>query len=733
STENIAGASARRPWLIITLWVVLLAASALYTAENLSGAVSTSITFSSDPESAVGLEKIDEAGLSDEASIGETIVIASLTGATVDDPAFQERAEAVVSEVRSLLAEWREMAGLGPAPEPGRGSTPNPINYYELRQFGISEVEDLVSEDRRYLIVPVSFPPAFFSEVEIGELLDALEALSDDQFQVVTAGTLSINERYSVIAEEDLVRGEAIGVPIALLVLVGVLGALVAPILPILLAIFSIAIALGIVTLLGGVLDLNLFVQNMITMLGLAVGIDYALFVVARYREERQIGYSRQRSIERAGATSSKAVVFSGITVVLALAGVILIPTNLFRSLGLGAVIVVIVAVVANLTLLPAMLSILGDRINWPRRQRPGAVDREHASEQNAYEGFWGTITRVVMARPMVSAVATTTALLALALPVADIETGFVGPGSLPESDVRTAYDLLQREFSAGLLAPVEIVVEGDREEIEPALVELVARMETTDAFAPITEPAMWSEDGETVLLDTTLAVPGDSEEAYDAIRWLRQEALPETVGEVGAEAWVTGDPAFNLDFTAMVNDYTPIVFAFVLGLSFVLLLLAFRSIVVPIKAILMNLLSVGAAYGLMVLIFQKGVLADTLGFTQTPTIEAWIPIFLFCILFGLSMDYNVFLLSRIREHYDITGRNRESVAVGLRTTARIITGAALIMVVVFSAFAAGRLVMLQQIGFGLAAAVFIDATIIRSVLVPSAMVLLGDRNWYLP
>lgn len=257
--------------------------------------------------------------------------------------------------------------------------------------------------------------------------------------------------------------------------------------------------------------------------------------------------------------------------------------------------------------------------------------------------------------------------------------------------------------------------------------------MEESGDFAPMVEAPVWSEDGETVLLSTTLLVPGDTEGAYDIIRWLRSEALPATVGEVGGESWVTGDPAFNLDFVSMVTEYTPRVFLFVLTLSFVLLTLAFRSIVVPVTAIIMNLLSVGAAYGLMVLVFQKGFLADQLGFTQTPTIETWIPIFLFCILFGLSMDYQVFLLSRIREHYDVCGDNRESVAVGLRATAKIITGAALIMVVVFAGFAAGRLVMLQQIGFGLAVAVLIDATVIRSVLVPSVMVLVGDRNWYLP
>jgi len=733
STERLAGSSARHPWIVVLIWIAVLAVTGLFAAGNLADSVSTDITFSNDPDSTVGYEMIDEAGLSDEASIGETIVIHSRTGATVDDPAFEERATQTVSDVRELMAEWRAAAGLEPEPALTPGTTPEVINYYELRQFNLPEVEALVSEDRQTMIVPVALLPSFIDQVEIGDLLEALEARSDDDFDVVTAGTLSINERYSLIAEEDLIQGELIGLPMALIVLVLVFGALLAPVLPILLAVFSIGIALGIVTLVGRVIDLNLFIQNMVTMLGLAVGIDYALFVVERYREERLAGHSRQRAIERAGATSSKAVVFSGTTVILALAGVILIPTNIFQSLGLGAVIVVVVAVLANLTLLPAVLSILGDRINWPRRRRAQGFDPNHSTEQQAYTGFWGGITRRVMARPVVSAIASIAFLGMLAIPLVDLETGFVGPASMPESDVRTAYDLLLTEFSAGLLSPVEIVIQGEREAIEPELANLIGMIDDSGRFNPLTEQPVWSDDNRTMVLSTTLTVAGDTEEAYDTVRWLRNEALPATVEQAGADTWVTGDPAFNLDFITMVEDFTPPVFIFVLSLSFMLLLLAFRSIVVPVTAIVMNLLSVGAAYGLMVLVFQKGFLADTLGLTQTPMIESWIPIFLFCILFGLSMDYHVFLLSRIREHYDITSRNRESVAVGLRATAKIITGAALIMVFVFAAFATGRMVMLQQIGFGLAVAVFFDATVVRSVLVPSIMTIIGDRNWYLP
>ncbi len=287
---------------------------------------------------------------------------------------------------------------------------------------------------------------------------------------------------------------------------------------------------------------------------------------------------------------------------------------------------------------------------------------------------------------------------------------------------------------AVGVIAPVEFVIDAPRAaDSESAIEALRSDLATDPVFVVDDYAVTWNAENDLAHVTVPMTIDGTSPEAVDEVDRLRNDVVPRIFGAVEGEVFVTGETAFNADFFELVDDWTPIVFLFVLGLSFILLLVVFRSIVVPIKAILMNLLSVGAAYGLIVLVFQEGYLVDFFGFEQTPTIEAWIPIFLFCVLFGLSMDYHVFLLSRIREHYDLTGRNRESVAVGLHSTARIITGAALIMVAVFSGFAAGRLVMLQQVGFGLAVAVLIDATIIRTIVVPSAMALLGDRNWYLP
>jgi RND superfamily putative drug exporter len=284
------------------------------------------------------------------------------------------------------------------------------------------------------------------------------------------------------------------------------------------------------------------------------------------------------------------------------------------------------------------------------------------------------------------------------------------------------------------MITPVRVVFEGERAEVEPVIDSLIAEIDQTPEWSTVSQPVIWSEEGTTSVLILTLAIPANSDAAFDAIDTLRNELIPATVGDAsGIETYVSGDTPQNRDMVDAFSTYTPWVFAFVLGLSLILLTMAFRSIVIPIKAILLNLLSVGAAYGLMVLVFQEGFLIDLFGFQRSPVIESWIPLLLFSILFGLSMDYHVFLLSRIREHFGLTGQNRESVAIGLRSTARIITGAALIMVAVFAGLAAGQVVSFQQMGFGLGIAVLIDATLIRSVLVPASMTLLGKWNWYLP
>ena len=565
---------------------------------------------------------------------------------------------------------------------------------------------------------------------EVHEVIDEVQAASG--FEVFIAGEATRSHDLREQSEQDVVRGEVLGVPIALAILVLVFGAIAAAVLPLVLAGVSIVVALGATALVGQVFDLSFFVTNMITMMGLAVGIDYSLFIVSRFREERARGRDTIDAIGVAGSTASRAVLVSGLTVVVALAGLLIVPVNVFQSLSAGAILVVLAAVVASLTLLPAILSLAGDRID---RFRIPFIHRMRAQARHEGEGrFWDRVTRPVMRRPVIGLALAATVMAAATIPLFQINTGTAGVSTLPEGfRSREGLLALEEEFTAGLLSPTRIVIDGAAAsaEVQEGIGRLQTRLADDADFGPV--QVQVSPAGDLAVLSTPIAGDPVHERATDAIRRLKADFIPDAFAGVDAEVLVTGRTAASLEFLNVTAEYTPFVIAFVLGISFVLLTVVFRSLVVPVKAILMNMLSVGAAYGLIVLVSQMGFGAELIGFQQVDTVESWIPLFLFSMLFGLSMDYHVFMLSRIRERYDQTGDNARAVAFGLSSTAGIITGAAAIMVAVFAGFAAGELVMFQQLGLGLAAAVFLDATIVRSVLVPSTMRLLGARNWYLP
>jgi len=717
STSGVARRSGTRPWRVFGLWLIVLILAGI-AASGIADAFTTESNLTNNPES-VQAETLLEDRLRGPKPVTETVVVNSET-VTADDPAFQQ----VVADTSAALAAATDVVAKVTDP-------------FEAVASGAVPEAAVISEDRHTVIIPVTLVGELDeAEDNTDAYLAIIEVQGTADIEVLTVGDISGAEEFNSIAEEDLVKGEVFGLLAALIVLVIVFGALAAAVLPLLLAVVSIFVAVGLTAIVGRFMDLSFFIINMITMIGLAVGIDYSLFVVERYREERRHGREKVEAISTAGGTASKAVVFSGGTVVLALLGMFMIPTIIFRSLGAGAILVVIVAVIATLTLIPALLGALGDRINWPRKQEYSArvaAEQEHRDQETIHSGFWGRVTRLVMARPVVSVLISAGLLIALAIPYFDMETGSSGIDLLPESDVKAAYMLLAENFSEGLIAPVEVVIDEPRTEQIDAEVEQFLVAVGEDPVYGIPAPIQWNDVSDLALIQIPLRVDAGSTDALDAVSELRDVLIPGSFAASGATVLVGGGPATNLDFEEILDFWTPVVFVFVLGLSFILLMLAFRSLVVPTKAILMNLLSVGATYGLLVLVFQKGYGNELLGFQQTPVIESWVPIFLFCVLFGLSMDYHVFLLSRIREHYDLTHRNTESVAVGLQATGKIITGAAAIMIAVFAGFAMGQLVMFQQMGFGLAVAVFLDATIVRCVLVPSAMALLGDRNWYLP
>ena len=712
STESLARASATHAWRTVGIWTAVLVVALVLIATLLADGLTTEFTYSNNPDSKIG-EALLEERLRGPRRVNEVVIVQSAER-VVDDPVFERK-------VREL---FEEIIGLGPDVVQGG------VNYYMIPDRA------MVADDGHTTIIPLVMAGSFDDAVDNVEQITDLVAAADgkDGFRVLIAGEASISLESNQISQRDLIRGEGIGIPAALVILMFVFGALVAAFIPLLVAIFAIAIAIGLAALVGQVFQLSFFVTNMITMIGLAVGIDYTLFVVSRFREERRRGHPKIDAIGRAGATASRAVFFSGVTVVLALVGLLIIPTNLFQSLGAGAILVVIVSVLISLTLLPAVLGLLGDRIDSLKLPYIGRKLSRPIDDENA-GGFWNWVTRTVMARPVISLVLTVGVLLAAAVPAFDLNTGFNGVEAMPEgSKAKEAFLLLEEQFSFGLVSPLEIVVDGDinSEEVQTAIESLNRSMTQDPSFAG--EPVVRVNDaGDLALISIPVKGGAAAAVAEMATRAVRDDYVPRAFDGVDARVYATGGPAFNVDFYDITDRYMPIVFAIVLGLSFLLLTVVFRSIVVPVKAIIMNLLSVGAAYGLMVLVFQKGYGADFLGFHQSDIIDAWIPLFLFSVLFGLSMDYHVFMLSRIRERYDQTGDNAASVAYGLRSTGGLITGAALIMVAVFGGFAMGDLVGFQQVGFGLAVAVLLDATIVRSVLVPASMRLLGDMNWYLP
>ena len=719
STESIARAAALRPWRTVFIWLALVAVSLVLVATFLGSATSGGQgDFTSNPESKRAQALLERSGLRGELQDTEVVVVSHDT-LTADSDDFKVKIAAVHSKLVELGTDILD----DPSAVANPFSLPPQV------------AENFISTNRHHVRIPVTLA---------GDLIDAqdhakeLLTLADDEtaggFTVGVAGAAAFNADFQEISERDLVVGETIGILAALVILLIVFRAFGSVWIPVVIAVMGIVMAYASIAVIGQFYDnIPFFVTSFVTMIGLAVGIDYTLFIVARYREERAHGMEKIDAIVKAGSTASRAVLFSGFTVVFALVGMLIVPTTIFFAMALGAILVVVFTVLLALIFLPALLSILGDRVNaWKVPLMKDSIDYDDTTS-----GFWNWLTRTVLRRPLIFMAITLAFLVALVIPYFSINLGFNGVQTLPdEFRARQTFDILLNEFDNGRglgdVSTVDLVVDGgaDSQAVRDAVTRLTPLMAGDPAFGAVSDYEV-SADGQVGVLPVTLSVAGDSDEATQFVRKLRGDYLPNA--GFPADPLVGGVTAFSVDFFNLVDDWTPIVLALVLSLSFVLLTVVFRSLIVPIKAIILNLLSVGAAYGLLVLVFQEGFLIDVLGFQQVPVVEAWIPLFLFAILFGLSMDYEVFLLSRIRERFDQTGDNSESVAFGLRSTASIITSAALIMVAVFWGFTLGDLVMFQQFGFGLAVAIFVDATVIRSILVPSTMKLLGKNNWYLP
>jgi uncharacterized membrane protein YdfJ with MMPL/SSD domain len=702
-TERLARASGRRPWLVVGLWLIAILVSFVLVAMFLSFEGEAEITRTTESKQA---ERILDEGFPQEAASGRAItevVVVRAEDGEVESAATRERIAELADELRAAGAE-------------------RVVTYGEERRF--------VSQDGDSTALLLAL--GLDGEDDVEDVVDVVERLDEEPgYEAAVTGERIADADEDEASLEDLKKGELFfGAPLALVVLLLVFGAVVAGLVPLMLAITSIVVALALVALLAQAYDLSVFTQNMLIGMGLALGIDYSLFTLSRYREERLAGLEKHDAIATAGGTAGRAVLFSGVAFMLAMLGLLLVPSTIFRSLAAGAILVGIVSVLAALTLLPAVLALLGDRVNALRIPFFG-----RAAEQAGRESrFWGAIVHRVMRRPVASLALAAGLLLALAAPVLALDTGTSGAATLPDRfESKQGYLLLREEFPRESTEPVEIVVAGevDGPDVEGALGGLEQELARRPIFG---EPSVETNEAGTVARITVpIAGNPDGERAIEAVRELRSEAVPRAFTGVDARVYVGGDTAEELDYHETVNFWLPLVLLFVLGLSFLLLTLAFRSIVVPATAIGMNLLSVGAAYGLLVLVFQEGIGNELLGLREAETIDAWVPLFLFAVLFGLSMDYQVFLLSRIRERYTQTGDTDAAVASGVGSTARIITGAALIIIAVFWGFAMGDTIAFQQMGFGIAIALLIDATIVRSILVPATMKLLGKHNWYLP
>ena len=710
-TERLARTSALHPWRTIGVWAALIALAVLAVGTLLGGGLTSDIKFRADkPDSIVGQELLEQR-LTGPRQITDFVIVRSDT-ATVDDPAFK----AYVDDLSGRIA------GLGPSVVKGVST------YYQ------TDDPTTVSRDEHATLIPVVMAGTIDDAVKNAGKLHALVVAAQGRgFTVAQTGEASIMEMFTSLAEKDLARGEIFGVPAALIVLLIVFGAVLAACMPLLMSIISIVLALALTALIGQVYPVTAFALNILTMMGLAVGIDYTLFVISRYREERARGLAKIDAIAATGATANRAIFFSGMTVVLAMAGMVIVPLDVMISMGIGVMLVVFTTLVTALIALPALLSLLGDRVD---ALRVPFIGRRAGRRLRGGPGIWERLAHSIMRRPVVWLTVAAVALLAAAAPVMMMKAGdsSASAANLPDSEyAKQGWDILDRDFTLGKVDPLLIVVDGQAASphVKRAVEGLQAAVRSDGDFGPAQVNV--NEAGDLTLVTTALAGDPAGEAAQAAVKRLRANIVPKAAGELAGKVYVAGTTAGVVDYLGFFRHLDAGGAGGVLSLSFILLLVAFRSVVIPAQAILMNLLSVGAAYGLMVLVFQKGVGAGLLGLTQVDTIEAWVPLFLFSLLFGLSMDYQVFLLSRIKERYDETGDTREAVAHGLGRTAGIITGAAAIMVCVFGGMATGELVMFQQMGFGLAVAVLIDATIVRTIIVPAAMELLGDWNWYLP
>lgn len=732
---------ARRRWAVIIVWSILIGTGILL-APHFENRLSGPPLQVSGSESQRAADIIAQ-NFAHPVAEQDLIVFRSDT-LTVDDPAYQHVIENAVQAVagQPLVTEV-----IGPF-DPRATTQVSSDGHVAAALIGLHGTD----RDRQRLAP---------------ELTQAAAAAAIPAVQVYVTGKSPLLNDLVDQEEADLARAEHLGLPAAMVVLLLTSGTLIAAGVPVLLAVIGMIVAFGALGAATRVMEFNLFVPNIATMLGLGVGIDYSLLIVTRFREELAHVESPSAAGAVTVATAGETTFFSGATVILSLMGLLLVDAPIFHELAVGAAVTVAVMILGALTLVPATLVVIGGRIE---RFALPIVGRYAASQSMEIGGFWRRWASVVTEKPVLSIVAAMIILLALTYPVTGLKLGLsTSTGELAQRSGAKGRKILEHDFNAGLFSPIQVVVENPNGPLNDADLDTVARLtaniDTMPQVAKVTSitdvmdhyagnhqaatlgiaatiPRAAELIDQIVNIDRgrNVAVivvvphdPPDADGATNLVRRLRHTVVPTTIGDAPVKVAVGGLSAQIVDISDESSEKLPLVGGFVVALAFVILAIAFRSLILPLKAIVMNLLSFGAAYGLLVLVFQQGVGSGFLPFTPMGMTQVYLPLLTFAILFGLSMDYEVFLIGRMKEAMDQTGDNETAVLRGLAGTARVITSAAAIMIIVFAAFTLVRLREVQELGFSLAAAVFLDATLVRLVLVPALMKLLGHWNWWFP
>jgi len=717
-TVRVAIWSARHRWPLIAAWFALTI-GLFVLSQALGGIKAVNATGGSEvsqTESGRAFEAMSSGGSA--TSSDELDVVVTSHSLKVTDPAFRSTVATIVERLRAITATVNGTRAPALAQLTDPYSTLPTAGFFapdltSVRIVGQVQGESTALEIRSEALAPV---------------ITSIEA-AFPAYEIHAISNTLINDQINAVVSSDLDGSLKITLPATFLILLVAFGALVAALVPLVLAVTALLAAFGIFGIFSQLVEpVSPYASELIVLVGLAVAIDYSLFMITRFRSERRAGRDKLDAIELASSTAGRAVFFSGVAVMISLAGLFLLPVSIFQSMAIGTIAVIAVSVLGSLVFLPAVLAILGDGVDR------GAVPYL-SRRRGEGGGVWAVIVRAVMRRPLLAVTAAALVLLALASPVTRLRLGESDITSFPSSvDGVQAYEQLQAHWPQGTLLDFSVVVTHADETATQAA---IARLEPALLGVPSLSgpPRTTMSTDRTVESVSFVMAGGENDPAnWQIVRHVRSAIVPAIFGGLpGVHAYVGGSAAVSLDQTQIYTDGMGRIFIFVLGLSFVLLLLVFHSIVIPIKAILLNLLSTGAAFGALELVFQQGWFGAQLGIQPTDVIQNWVPIFVFTILFGLSMDYEVFILSRIKEAFDQGADSHAAVARGITLTAGTVTSAAAIMVVVFAIFVTLRLEIIRELGLGLAVAIFVDASIIRSVLLPATMRLLGDWNWYLP